>query len=502
MSMNMCIAIHNIDSKFLYDIENIIKLFFEEPVFHYGGMGTGQPDSEKMEPDVSLYFDLQFPHGEAVCTVRVMDREGNSSQEQSKSDAGEVKKAVNVALLKGLSTFTGVEQPWGILTGVRPVKIYHNLLLQGLTDEQIAKHLEEKYLIKPAKIKVMERIVHNQLKVIPDLHHLDKEVSVYIGIPFCPTKCAYCTFPAYSIQGKQGSVDAFLQGLHIEIEEMGNWLKKHQLGITTIYFGGGTPTSITAEEMDALFTAIERFFPNGGRSRELTVEAGRPDTITPDKIEVMKKWKVDRISINPQSFTQRTLQAIGRHHTVEETLEKYDLARKMGMNNINMDLIIGLPGEGMQEFLHSLEMVERLRPESLTVHTLSFKSASTMTKNREKYQVASREEVAEIIRHTENWTLEQGYTPYYLYRQKNILGNQENVGYALPGKESLYNIIIMEEKQTILGLGCGAVSKVISPITKKITRYANPKEPKAYNDNYQAYIDGKIALLEKEYNYA
>ena len=335
----------------------------------------------------------------------------------------------------------------------------------------------------------MQRIVDRQLAAIPDLYDLKKEVSIYIGIPFCPTKCAYCTFPAYAINGRQGSVTSFLGGLHYEISEMGRWMKEHDVKITTIYYGGGTPTSITAEEMDMLYEEMYASFPDVEKVREITVEAGRPDTITPEKLEVLKKWNIDRISVNPQSYIQETLKAIGRHHTVEETITKFHLSRKMGMNNINMDLIIGLPGEELPEFQVTLDETEKLLPESLTVHTLSFKRASEMTRNKQKYKVASREEAEKMMRTAESWTEKHGYTPYYLYRQKNILGNLENVGYSFPGQESLYNIMIMEEQQTIIGLGCGAASKFLDPVTGKITHFANPKDPKSYNDNFEHYTD-------------
>jgi oxygen-independent coproporphyrinogen-3 oxidase len=249
--------------------------------------------------------------------------------------------------------------------------------------------------------------------------------------------------------------------------------------------------------MDALFHTLTESIPGYQQVREVTVEAGRPDALESAKLEVMQQWHVDRISINPQSFRQETLEAIGRHHTVEETLEAYERARQMGFANINMDLIIGLPDEGVEIFQQSLQQMERLRPESLTVHTLSFKRGSTMTQKREAFEVAERDEVAEMVRLARQWTTEQQYRPYYLYRQKNILGNQENVGYSLEGKESLYNIIIMEELQTIIGLGCGAVSKLVSPDHQRIQRYANPKEPKAYIDTYQKHIEKKLHTLNE-----
>lgn len=343
----------------------------------------------------------------------------------------------------------------------------------------------------------MQEIVDRQLAAVPDLYQVKDEVSIYIGIPFCPTKCAYCTFPAYAIQGQAGRVGSFLWGLHYEMQKIGEWLKEHDVKVTTIYFGGGTPTSITAEEMDLLYEEMVRSFPDVKNIREITVEAGRPDTITEEKLAVLNKYDIDRISINPQSYENETLKAIGRHHTVEETIEKYHLSRRHGMNNINMDLIIGLPGEGVKEFRHSLSETEKLMPESLTVHTLSFKRASEMTRNKHKYKVAGREEVSQMMDDAVAWTKEHGYAPYYLYRQKNILGNLENVGYSLPGQESIYNIMIMEEVQTIIGIGCGAASKFIDRDTGKITHFANPKDPKSYNERFEHYTDEKIKYLEQ-----
>ncbi|HHW39287.1 MAG TPA: coproporphyrinogen III oxidase [Bacillales bacterium] len=405
--------------------------------------------------------------------------------------------AISYAFLILLQDLTGIIQKWGTLTGIRPTKLLHNKLNQGLPKKEAHSFLKTNYMIQQEKLELMQSIVANQLRTIPDLFSLQNEVSLYIGIPFCPTKCAYCTFPAYAINGRQGSVHSFLGGLHYEMWEIGKWLKENGINITTIYFGGGTPTSITAKEMDMLYEEMYESFPNLDKVREVTVEAGRPDTMTVDKINVLKKWNIDRISINPQSYIQETLEAIGRHHTVEETIEKFKLARDMGMKNINMDLIIGLPGEGLAEFEYTLNETAKLMPESLTVHTLSFKRASEMTRNKGKYKVADRNEVQRMMNMATDWTKAHDYQPYYLYRQKNILGNLENIGYSLHGQESLYNILIMEEQQTIIGLGCGAASKLVDPKTKKITRFANPKDPKTYNDNYEHYTNEKIKLLSE-----
>lgn len=491
--INLKIAINGLhDDRYQRPLSLIADLFFEETEVVLGEDPSSElkVTFEVEEKDTTFIVSGQL--GELSCTH---EKELGDSDE--KESFRRKKQAVSYVYLTLLQEHTGIIQKWGILTGIRPTKLLHSKLQKGEPKEKVHQQLREDYLITDEKIELMQQIVDRQLDVVPDLHDLGNEVSIYIGIPFCPTKCAYCTFPAYAINGKQGKVDSFLGGLHHEIDAIGAWLKKKGIKITTVYYGGGTPTSITAEEMDMLYEQMYASFPDMEKVREVTVEAGRPDTITPEKLEVLKKWNIDRISINPQSYTQETLKAIGRHHTVEETIDKFHLAREMGMNNINMDLIIGLPGEGVGEFAHTLEETEKLMPESLTVHTLSFKRASEMTQNKNRYKVADRYEIGKMMDMATEWTTNHNYVPYYLYRQKNILGNLENVGYALPGQDSIYNIMIMEEKQTIIGLGCGASSKFVHPETGKITRFANPKDPKSYNDGFEHYTDEKIRILEE-----
>ncbi|TWG29575.1 oxygen-independent coproporphyrinogen-3 oxidase [Geobacillus sp. C56-T2] len=482
--------------RFQRPLEVMTELFFEAPALSFAPLP---------EADVVVSLTVN-ENGRITVSGTLADRTSGRVEEarheheapveaDGKAREKQLKNAVFHVYITLLERYTGIVQPWGILTGVRPVKLLHQLLRSGMTKEEAHRRLAEDYLVTKEKIDLMQAIVDRQLTVVPDLYELADEVSIYIGIPFCPTKCAYCTFPAYAINGRQGSVDDFLAGLHYEMEAVGRFLRERGIRITTIYYGGGTPTSITAEEMDRLYAHMYNVFPDVDRVREITVEAGRPDTITPEKLDVLKKWRIDRISINPQSYIQETLKAIGRHHTVEETINKFHLARQMGMNNINMDLIIGLPGEGLAEFTHTLAETERLMPESLTVHTLSFKRASEMTKNKQKYKVAGREEIQAMMKAAEEWTRQHGYVPYYLYRQKNILGNLENVGYALPGNESIYNIMIMEEQQSIIGLGCGASSKFVDPKTRKITRQANPKEPKVYNEHFMEYTEEKLTIM-------
>lgn len=396
-----------------------------------------------------------------------------------------------------LEQYTGMTQTWGILTGIRPMKLYHRHM-QRLNDPLLVrKEMQDHYRIADEKLDLMEHIYRAQLRAIPDLYDLKKEVSLYIGIPFCPTKCAYCTFPAYAIHRKGGRVETFLDALHEEIKSIGAWLKENDVRVTTIYYGGGTPTSIEAEEMDALYETVAASIPSIESVREVTVEAGRPDTITVDKLDVLNRWNIDRISVNPQSYTNETLKAIGRHHTVEETIEKFWLAREHGMNNINMDLIIGLPNEGIEEMAHSLSETEKLQPESVTVHTLSFKRASYMSQNKDKYKVADRATAETMMKMSERWMNRNDYVPYYTYRQKNILGNLENIGYSKVGEESLYNIIIMEEAQTIIGLGSGASSKFVDGTTGRLKQYANPKDPASYAQTYERSIQEKVDWLNR-----
>jgi len=482
-------------------LNHIANLFFEDSKLKVKSEGA----------DMSVSFEHHVAEDFSLSTKAVLGVEGKhftnqyhiqyDTQAEGRELNIRIKRALSHVFLDVLEQYTGMQQQWGILTGVRPTKLYHKFRKEGMTEKEIADILIRDFRLSAQKVALLKDIVERQLVTIPDIDNIGKEISIYIGIPFCPTKCAYCTFPAYAIGSnrKQGRVTTFLEGLHIELREMGKWLKDNDMKITSIYWGGGTPTSIEAHEMDALYQTMYDSFPHPETIREVTVEAGRPDTITTEKLEVLKKWGIDRISVNPQSYTDETLKAIGRHHTVQETVDKFWLARESGMNNINMDLIIGLPNEGIEEFLHSLEESAKMQPESLTVHTLSFKRASEMTRNKDKYKVADRDTVAEMMQMAQDWTKENDYVPYYLYRQKNILGNLENVGYSKAGEESIYNIVIMEEVQTILGIGCGASSKFVHPETGKITQFHNPKDPAAYIMTFEDAIGKKIEFLDELY---
>ncbi len=481
------------DYPYQMELENIFRLFKEED----DKLIFSDTETEGFIVDLKLQVDDE--HIEALAKT-IINGEQIVFKNKRKSVKEEqykiAKKAIIFVWLQILESIYKRRHDWGILTGIRPTKLYHKLLLQTKSHQKVFESLTKDYLVKKEKVELLQDIVNRQLKVIPDLYEIDKEVSIYIGIPFCPTKCAYCTFPAYAINGKHSDVDGFLEELYGEIDAIGSWLQEKKRRVTTIYFGGGTPTSISAEQMDQIFLHLAKGL-DLKTVREITVEAGRPDTITMDKIDILKKWNVDRISINPQSFTQDTLDIIGRHHTVKETIEKYSLAKENGVDNINMDLIIGLPGEGLEQIEDSLKHIDRLQPNSLTIHTMAFKRASYLTKNKEEFEITEPEEVKKMMEYATRWTKEHDYFPYYLYRQKNMLGNLENIGYSKEGSESLYNILIMEEKQTIIGIGSGAASKLIIPGSDKVSRFPNPKDPSQYIETIAELTEKKIKKLNQ-----
>ncbi|MFD2169253.1 coproporphyrinogen dehydrogenase HemZ [Tumebacillus lipolyticus] len=406
------------------------------------------------------------------------------------------KQAVLFVLHEVLERLTGQGQPWGILTGVRPLKLVHNLIEAGTSFDQIRAIMRDQYLISQERIDLLLQIADVQLRAVPDLYQIDKQVSLYIGIPFCPTHCAYCTFPAYSMEDKATYAPAFLDALEREFAAIGQFLQEESIGVTSVYLGGGTPTSLQAKELTRVFEALYRQIPDADRWREFTVEAGRPDTITPERVEVMRKYGVNRVSVNPQTFKAETLKVIGRGHTPNIVDKRFHLVREAGFENINMDMILGLPGETVDDVRHTRERIEALMPDSVTVHTMSFKRTSNVTKEKDAYEIPHTQVVRQMMAETADWASGLGYHPYYVYRQKDILGNLENVGYAMPGKDSVYNIAIMEERQTIIGLGGGASTKLYKK-GEFLGHIYNAKEPKAYVDSVDATTHKKLAKLRE-----
>ncbi|AZR74849.1 coproporphyrinogen dehydrogenase HemZ [Anoxybacter fermentans] len=384
--------------------------------------------------------------------------------------------------------------PWGILTGIRPTKIVHYLRDKGFEFEELKKILKEVYVISDEKIDLLIRIGQIEEKYLPTKNEAAKRISIYIGIPFCPSRCDYCSFPAFSLQKHRRFMEPFLKTLFHEIEVVGEFILKQGYKVDSIYIGGGTPTSLTTAQMEKLLQCLEKHIPFD-YLQEYNVEAGRPDTITPEMLVILRDAGVTRISINPQTMQQKTLDAIGRHHTVDQIKNVFTLAREVGFDNINMDLIIGLPGENFTDVQSTIEEVLRLKPDSVTVHTLSLKKAARWWGKANELPFPDDKELTRMLDYVDRVLRENQLLPYYMYRQKYILANQENVGYAISGKESLYNMIMIDERETVIGLGGGAVTKVVNPKDWSLNRHSNPKYPGDYIDQIDKILNEKLSLL-------
>lgn len=386
----------------------------------------------------------------------------------------------------------GMEHPWGTLTGIRPVKLPMAMMEEGYSDEQIEKELKKNYLIGDEKCRLSIQIAHKERKLLSQLDYEDG-YSLYIGIPFCPTTCLYCSFTSYPYSRWEKRMEEYVLALEKEI----HYVKEHFAGkkLNTIYFGGGTPTTLPPVYLDRILRQITEGF-DLSYLKEWTVEGGRPDSITPEKLEVMRRYPVDRISINPQTMKQETLDLIGRRHTVEDVKRAFAMARDAGFDNINMDLIIGLPQEHTEDVARTMEEIVKLDPDNLTVHTLAIKRASRLNMEKEQYgHLYLEQNTTEMMNITAAGAAKMGMNPYYLYRQKNMSGNLENVGYARPGKEGIYNILIMEEKQSIVALGAGAVTKRVQK-DGVIERASNVKDIEQYLTRTEEMIERKKILFE------
>lgn len=374
---------------------------------------------------------------------------------------------------------TGHTPPWGILTGIRPSKILHRLKAAGYSSEERAASLGEAYAIREDKSQLLQEVVDIQQPFLEDMKNHPQDVAVYIGIPFCPTRCSYCSFPAYSLKQSREPLEHYLQGLGEEIRAAGAWMKARGLTADSLYLGGGTPTILAIPEMERLIALMMTYIPHK-EAGEFSVEAGRPDTLSKEKLLALRASGVNRLSVNPQTMHDRTLQRIGRAHTVEDIIKAYKLAREIPGWVINMDLIMGLPGEGVKDIQDTLERIRVLEPDNLTVHALAIKRGSKeheqgLTQNLGRELETMQEVVMAAARY-------MGMQPYYLYRQKHIAGNLENIGFAKPRLECRYNIGIMEEHQTVIGLGAGASSKIVNPKDFSLVSFHHPA-------NWQVYLE-------------
>ncbi len=466
------------DNGFEQDIRELLMAFYPgEKFVHQKTEGTE--------------FDVKGTPGAGVYRLEL---DGDAVEfPVPEGDRLETKNRIKRNLYRLLEKRTGRSLPWGTLTGIRPTKIPMTKLEEGWSREEIADFMKETYFAGDDKIALSVEIAERERELLSRISY-ENGYSLYVGIPFCPTTCLYCSFTSYPI-GKWGKrMDEYLGALFRELEYTADRMKGKVLD--TVYFGGGTPTSLSAEHLDQVIAKVEELFDLSG-VQEFTVEAGRPDSITREKLEVLKRHGITRISINPQTMNQKTLDVIGRRHTVDMVKEKFALAREMGFDNINMDLIIGLPGERMEDVAHTLEEVRRLSPDSLTVHSLALKRAARLNLEWDQYADMGMVNTQEMIDLTARFAREMGMEPYYLYRQKNMAGNFENVGYSLPGKACIYNILIMEEMQTIAACGAGTTTKVVFPQENRRERTENVKDVDQYIQRIDEMIERKEKLLSQ-----
>ncbi|MBQ3050037.1 MAG: coproporphyrinogen dehydrogenase HemZ [Oscillospiraceae bacterium] len=404
----------------------------------------------------------------------------------------ECERLLAIAVYKAFCEITERTPAWGILTGIRPVKLVYKYWEKGFSDEETAKALAEKYLVSPKKCEVLLRTAHRE-KLAVELSG-EKSFSLYLAVPFCPTRCKYCSFVSHSVDKAGKLVDEYAELLQQEIRHTGHIAKELGLRLETVYMGGGTPTTFSANQLHSVLSEVQNSF-DLSTIREFTVEAGRPDTITADKMAALIDCGVDRISINPQTMNDSVLENIGRRHTAAQTLEAYEIAKRYPFKCVNMDLIAGLPGEDFDSFCKTIDIVTGLEPENITVHTLSIKRAAGMSGEGEELFSGAKGTASQMMDYTYSALADNNYQPYYLYRQKNTLDNLENVGFSREGYDGLYNIYIMAETHTILAVGAGGVTKLCAP-DGRIERLFNYKYPYEYNSRFDTVLERKEGVRE------
>lgn len=391
-------------------------------------------------------------------------------------------------LYRDLTLLTGKSPKWGILTGIRPVKLAGEIRDEGYELNEVRRVLEDRYLLDESKSSLAAEILDYQRELAGK--PANDSISLYVGIPFCPTRCLYCSFTSNQVSHEE--ITDYLEALKKEIKYCGEMTRRQGRRIESLYIGGGTPTSLSAGELDELLELLDESFDLSGL-REYTVEAGRPDTISEDKLRVMKDRCVGRISINPQTTKESTLELIGRRHTIDDFYRACDLVRKVGIETVNTDLIAGLPGEDAEDFTRSVRDILATGAENITLHTLSVKRASALKEMDENFSYRNEDIREKMLTGAHEALRDEGYRPYYLYRQKHTTGNTENIGFCRDDRLSLYNVRIMEEAQSILALGAGGISKVYYPEENRLERVANVS-------NYRIYIDRIDEMLERKEN--
>ncbi|MDU5081172.1 coproporphyrinogen dehydrogenase HemZ [Tissierella sp. P1] len=477
-----------------YELVELIRVFFpgEEILYisrldEYTGEGTLIINS-LYEEDGKLYTITKI----YIDNILINQATENISTLEVYGDS--IDKYIRIGIKKSLyNTLISLGEskiPWGVLTGIRPVKIVHDLLDKDINENEIIRVLAEEYKLSFDKAKLILDIGRRQRDYI---YPLNKDrYSLYVSIPFCPTRCLYCSFPALPIGRYENHIKEYTLKVIYEIEQISEMMKGKK--INTVYIGGGTPTAIPLMELEKIIQAI--YYRFGEKNiKEFTVEAGRPDTITKEYLTMLYKNEVGRISINPQTMNDDTLKLIGRQHKSKDIIETFNLAKEIGFDIINMDLIVGLPGEEIKHIKKTLEEIQKLDPENLTIHTLSVKRGSKFKATIDQYSLQSQNILSAMLNETREYTKDMGLEPYYLYRQKQILGNFENIGYCKAKMECIYNIAMMEEKETIMAAGMGSVSKIFFPEENRIERVPNFKDLKEYLERSSELIERKKKIL-------
>ena len=405
--------------------------------------------------------------------------------EAKRTAENEHARNMELAVFGVLTEILSIRPKWGVLTGIRPVKLAMQLHDMGLSEEEIRKKLKEERLVSDEKLDLLLTTMEHELEIRASSR--PNSVSLYISIPFCPSRCSYCTFTSHSVEKAAKLIPQYVELLCGELKDIAVLIDEIGLHLETVYMGGGTPTVLTAKQLDRVLSTVNESFDMTG-VRELTVEAGRPDTITAEKLAVLKKNGVGRISINPQTMDDEVLVAIGRKHTAEDVKNAFALAKTFGFDSINMDLISGLPGDNMEKFRKTIAEVIAMNPDNITLHTLTVKHGANLAPMAQSVFAATADAMNE---YAYGEFAKAGYFPYYLYRQKGTVDNLENVGFCKPGKEGIYNIFIMDETHTILSAGAGGVTKLKAPYDKKIERIFNFKYPYEYIERFELMNERK-----------
>ena len=405
--------------------------------------------------------------------------------EAKRTAENEHARNMELAVFGVLTEILSIRQKWGVLTGIRPVKLAMQLHDMGLSEEEIRKKLKEERLVSDEKLDLLLTTMEHELEIRASSR--PNSVSLYISIPFCPSRCSYCTFTSHSVEKAAKLIPQYVELLCGELKDIAVLIDEIGLHLETVYMGGGTPTVLTAKQLDRVLSTVNESFDMTG-VRELTVEAGRPDTITAEKLAVLKKNGVGRISINPQTMDDEVLAAIGRKHTAEDVKNAFTLAKTFGFDSINMDLISGLPGDNMEKFRKTIAEVIAMNPDNITLHTLTVKHGANLAPMAQSVFAATADAMNE---YAYGEFAKAGYFPYYLYRQKGTVDNLENVGFCKPGKEGIYNIFIMDETHTVLSAGAGGVTKMKAPYDKKIERIFNFKYPYEYIERFELMNERK-----------